>query len=100
MNPARTDFSDEVEERVRAHGANRRYMQTKNKEREQQNAPPQSRHSNEGPDAKTHQDLDQQIHDNTGFCFSVVRRHSPERFQMDSAAVPMKPSRSRCRIIS
>src|ERR1700730_16078815 len=75
MTPASSDFSDELEEPVGAHGADRREMQTKNEDREQENAAPEPRHSNEGPHSKTHQALNQQIHDNTGSCLSIVRWH-------------------------
>ena len=62
VNNAGADLGEEVEERVRTHGAHRRHAQTEDKNREQQNAAPDSRHSDEGPDSKTYQDLDQQIH--------------------------------------
>ena len=62
MDDAGADLGREVEERVGANGAHGRHVQTENENREQQNAAPDSRHSDEGPDSKTHQALDQQIH--------------------------------------
>jgi hypothetical protein len=70
MDNAGADLGEKVEKRVRAHGANGAYAQTEDEDREQQNAAPDSRHSDEGPDSKTHQALDQQIHDSTGFSLS------------------------------
>jgi hypothetical protein len=78
MNPTGADLGHEVEQRVRADGANGRDVQAEDEDREQQNAAPESRHSNEGPDSKTHQALDQQIHDNTGFSLPVIRWRQPE----------------------
>ena len=63
MDGAGADLGDEVEERIRTHGAHGRHAQTENENREQQNAAPDSRHSDEGPNSKTNQALDQQIHD-------------------------------------
>ena len=62
-----------VEQRVGANGANRRHAQTKNQNWEQQNAAPNSRHSDEGANSKTDQALDQQIHDSTGFSLASCR---------------------------
>jgi hypothetical protein len=64
---AGADLREKVEKSVRAHGEKGGYTQTENEDREQQNAAPDSRHSDEGPDSKTHQALDQQIHDSNGF---------------------------------
>src|SRR5271155_1598073 len=74
VNNTGADFSEEVEQRVRAYGAKRRHSQTEDEDREQQNAAPNPRHSDEGPDSKTNQTLDQQIHDSTGFSLSTMRR--------------------------
>ena len=68
-----------------------RHVQTEDQNREQQNAAPDSRHSDQGPNSKTHQALDQQIHGNIGF--------RPKLDRLAEAA-PMKPSLSRCRMIS
>lgn len=78
VNNTGADFSAEVEQRVRAHGAQRRHSQPEDEDREQQNAAPDSRHSDEGPDYKTDQTLDQKIHDSTGFSLSIRYRHPSE----------------------
>ncbi len=61
MDGAGADLGDEVEKRVGAHGQHGRHTQTENEDGEQQNAAPDSRHSDEGADSKTHQALDQLI---------------------------------------
>jgi hypothetical protein len=58
MNDTGADLGNKIEERVRAHGAKGRHAQTENEDREQQNAAPDPRHSDEGPNYKTHQALD------------------------------------------
>jgi hypothetical protein len=78
MDYAGADLGEKVEKRVRAHGAKRRHSQTEDKNREQQNAAPDSRHSNEGPYYKTNQAPDQQIHDSTGFSVSNLRSRWPD----------------------
>jgi hypothetical protein len=79
MDYAGADLGEKVEKRVRAHGAKRSHSQTEDKNREQQNAAPDSRHSNEGPDYKTNQALDQQIHGSTGLSVSNIRSRWPEK---------------------
>ena len=58
-----------------AHGENGRHAQTENEDREQQNAAPDTRHSDEGPDSKTHQAFDQQIHDSNAVSSYQFRHH-------------------------
>src|ERR1700693_5647863 len=59
VNDAGADLRSKVEERVRANRANGRHAQSENENGEQQHAAPDSRHSDEGADEKTHQALDQ-----------------------------------------
>ncbi len=62
MDDTGANLGREVEKRVRSNGAHGGHMQTEDENRQQQHAAPNSRHSDEGPDKKTHQALDQQIH--------------------------------------
>src|SRR5580700_8373496 len=68
MDNAGADLGDKVEESVGAHGQHGRHAQTENEDGEQQNTASDSRHSDEGPDSKTHQALDQQIHISRSMC--------------------------------
>ena len=62
VDNAGADLSDKVEKSVGAHCQQGRHTQTENEDRKQQNAASDSRHSDESPDSKPHQALDQQIH--------------------------------------
>jgi len=62
MNDAGADLGDEVEEGIGADGANRGHAQSEDKNREQQDAAPDSCHSDEGSNEETDQALDQQVH--------------------------------------
>lgn len=57
VNCAGANLGDEIKQRVGADGSERGNAQTKNQDGEQQNAAPDSRHSNESPYTKTHQAL-------------------------------------------
>jgi hypothetical protein len=57
VNPARTDFGNEVEEGVRSDGYDGRYSENKDQDRQQKHTAPHSCHTDQSTDHEADQDL-------------------------------------------
>src|SRR5271166_2876940 len=92
MNPAGTDLGNEVEQGVRSDGQDRRHSQEENQDGQQEHTAAHSGHA----DQSTDHEADQSLFDehSKSLCNGVVP------LQSDCPFTPIKPSRSRCRMIS